>query len=555
MTPSLEIADPLAAGAAQAARRSAEALARRQDPAGYWPAATAPDPDLAADWLLWHSLGRGAAPDAARTAAAQQALLDAPLAGLNAQVKAYAALVASGMSPQAAPMAQLRARILEQGGIDAASATVKRMLWAAGLFPQDRTPDIPAEIILSPKALYALAAPARTRLVALAIVAAKLKPAAPTRQLDELRTAAPRAPGSGGGMFRLRVGMARLLGQSGAALRQCEEWIGERTQGLPEAALARVLARQAMGEPEEGATVAWSRDHGETDTATLVWALSETGGAPDVKTAAWLGAREVRKRGEWSVQRPGLEPSGWTGGGANELYPEIPGTAAVVQALARSGAREAAQRGARWLIGMQAAGGGWARFDAASDGGPLATAPFAAGDEVADAPRADFTGRVLEALGAAGVDPGHAAVRRGVKFLEQAQGSEGNWCSGGGDILASTCFVLRGFAAAGESDREAHILRAGEWLRSIQNADGGWGESVSASGAYAPAASATPETAWAVLGLLASGDTTSSSMQKGVEYLIARQRADGGWSEAGPGPRDACPLAALGAFLKSRAGA
>ena len=39
------------------------------------------------------------------------------------------------------------------------------------------------------------------------------------------------------------------------------------------------------------------------------------------------------------------------------------------------------------------------------------------------------------------------------------------------------------------------------------------------------------QTAWAVLGLLAGGDQTSSSLQKGVEWLIEHQTADGTWSE------------------------
>jgi squalene-hopene/tetraprenyl-beta-curcumene cyclase len=46
------------------------------------------------------------------------------------------------------------------------------------------------------------------------------------------------------------------------------------------------------------------------------------------------------------------------------------------------------------------------------------------------------------------------------------------------------------------------------------------------------AAPSTPtQTGWAVLGLLAGGDTTSESVRRGIEYLIASQREDGGWDE------------------------
>ena len=69
-------------------------------------------------------------------------------------------------------------------------------------------------------------------------------------------------------------------------------------------------------------------------------------------------------------------------------------------------------------------------------------------------------------------------MRRGVDWLVRNQEPDGSWYGRWGvAYIYGTCFALRGLAAAGESDREAHVLRAGEWLRSIQNADGGWGES------------------------------------------------------------------------------
>jgi squalene-hopene/tetraprenyl-beta-curcumene cyclase len=120
--------------------------------------------------------------------------------------------------------------------------------------------------------------------------------------------------------------------------------------------------------------------------------------------------------------------------------------------------------------------------------------------------------------------------------------------------------------AAGVSDREAGILRAGEWIRSIQNADGGWGESCASydNNTYTPAASMPSQTAWAILGLLASGDTTSRSLHDGINWLVRHQREDGGWDEklaTGTGfprvfylsyteYRNSFPLLALSEFLK-----
>jgi squalene-hopene/tetraprenyl-beta-curcumene cyclase len=122
--------------------------------------------------------------------------------------------------------------------------------------------------------------------------------------------------------------------------------------------------------------------------------------------------------------------------------------------------------------------------------------------------------------------------------------------------------------AAGFSDREAPVLRAGEWLRSIQNADGGWGESCESYNvhSYVPAGSTASQTAWAILGLIAGGDDSSLSVTRGIEHLIETQRADGTWQEhlaTGTGfpkvfyltyhlYRNSFPLLALSSFLKRK---
>ena len=81
-----------------------------------------------------------------------------------------------------------------------------------------------------------------------------------------------------------------------------------------------------------------------------------------------------------------------------------------------------------------------------------------------------------------------------------------------------------------------------------------------------PAASTPSQTAWAILGLLASGDGSSSSVKMGIEYLMETQRADGGWDEAlstGTGfprvfylqyhsYRHSFPVLALSAYLKTK---
>jgi len=83
------------------------------------------------------------------------------------------------------------------------------------------------------------------------------------------------------------------------------------------------------------------------------------------------------------------------------------------------------------------------------------------------------------------------------------------------------------------------------------------------------AAPSTPsQTAWAIIALLAGGDTTSTSLHDGLEYLVRTQNDDGTWDEelaTGTGfpqvfylcyhlYRNSFPLMALNNFLKIKPG-
>jgi squalene-hopene/tetraprenyl-beta-curcumene cyclase len=71
------------------------------------------------------------------------------------------------------------------------------------------------------------------------------------------------------------------------------------------------------------------------------------------------------------------------------------------------------------------------------------------------------------------------------------------------------------------------------WLERHQNDDGGWGEDMRS---YADPAwigrgvSTASQTAWALLALLAAGEN-SGAVDRGVGWLVATQRPDGGWDE------------------------
>jgi squalene-hopene/tetraprenyl-beta-curcumene cyclase len=77
------------------------------------------------------------------------------------------------------------------------------------------------------------------------------------------------------------------------------------------------------------------------------------------------------------------------------------------------------------------------------------------------------------------------------------------------------------------------VRRAASWLNGRQNPDGGWGESndgyKNREDGNAPS---TPyHTAWALLGLLASGESESETVRRGVNHLMRTQQADGLWSD------------------------
>src|SRR5579871_4921965 len=79
------------------------------------------------------------------------------------------------------------------------------------------------------------------------------------------------------------------------------------------------------------------------DTAISMFALGELGaGEPNAMRAAadWLLDREVRRKGDWSVKRPNLPPSGWAFEFANEFYPDIDDTAMVLLALQHANASD-----------------------------------------------------------------------------------------------------------------------------------------------------------------------------------------------------------------------
>lgn len=535
---------------------------------------------------------------------------------VSASVKAYVALKLAGLDVADPRMQALRQRILELGGIQAANSYVKVNLSLFDLYPRRYCPSIPPEVVLLPfDFLYQMSSWTRAIVIALALVHSSnpRRPAPAGFTLDELwLPGVDPAFARDAKFFTWRNFFVRVDGflkwweRSGLqsvrrkSRERAAEWMIERLQysdglgAIYPPMMYSVMALDVLGYAEDhplrmealrqfntlmvddGARFFFQPCFSAIwDTAISAYAISHSEPRSDVlrRAADWLLAKEIRRKGDWAVKRPNTEPSGWAFEYANEFYPDIDDTAMVLLALSLAEGSDAAaqkachRRGIDWLLAMQSKDGGWAAFDADNNWEFLSAVPFADHNAMLDPTCADITGRVLEALAAHGLKRNHPAVGRGVEWLVRNQQADGSWYGRWGvAYIYGTCFALRGLAAAGESDREAHVLRAGEWLRSIQNADGGWGESCASydNGTYTPGASTPSQTAWAILGLLAGGDTNSLSVLHGVEYLLETQRPDGSWDEqlaTGTGfPRvfylnyhlykDYFPLLALASFLK-----
>jgi squalene-hopene/tetraprenyl-beta-curcumene cyclase len=314
------------------------------------------------------------------------------------------------------------------------------------------------------------------------------------------------------------------------------------------------------------------------DTAYAMFALGESGVPKNdprlLKAADWILSKEVRSKGDWAVKASKVQPGGWYFEFNNEFYPDVDDSAMVLLGLDKvENPRERYQhdvcgRAIDWIFAMQCKNGGWASFDKDNTRMVFQNIPFADHNAMLDPPTVDITGRVLEMLAGYGVTQDDKRVKKAIKFILREQEPDGSWFGRWGvNYIYGTMLVLRGLQAMGVDLHEPYVQQGAEWLRMVQNADGGWGETC---GSYDDPTTrgigpSTPsQTAWAIMGLLAAGDTRSESVQRGILYLLETQSADGHWDEdqyTGTGfprvfylayhlYRDYFPLIALAAYSR-----
>jgi lanosterol synthase len=128
------------------------------------------------------------------------------------------------------------------------------------------------------------------------------------------------------------------------------------------------------------------------------------------------------------------------------------------------------------------------------------------------------------------------AIEAGVRFLRSVQRADGAIPAAWGVHFTYGAFhFTAALRAAGVRPDDPALVRAADYLLAIQRADGGWGEHWSSCLGARPAAAASApvQTAWAVLALLDVVGPGHEAVGRGIDWLVTHQRPDGGWP---PGP-------------------
>ncbi len=127
------------------------------------------------------------------------------------------------------------------------------------------------------------------------------------------------------------------------------------------------------------------------------------------------------------------------------------------------------------------------------------------------------------------------AVAAGCAVLRQRQREDGSWPGFWGiNFTYATWFAVSALRSAGTGRQDPALGRAAQWLVAKQKPDGGWGEHY--SGCLNASYVAHPEsqavmTSWALLALLDIVDPRAEAVQRGIAWLCRAQGADGSWPQ------------------------
>jgi squalene-hopene/tetraprenyl-beta-curcumene cyclase len=510
---------------------------------------------------------------------------------ISCTVKAYYALKLVGDSTNSAHMLKAKKAILERGGAAKSNVFTRIMLAMFEQVPWRAVPFLPVEIMLLPKwfpfHISKVSYWSRTVMVPLFLLY-NFKGTAKNPSgigVQELFTIPPEKENNyfptGSTTSKIILAFERTAYQlrglipesvNKKAVKKAEKWFVERLNGdsgLGAIFPAMINAYEALlvlGYSKDDPLVKTARKsidllivdrEDETycqpcvspvwDTLLAAQALLETKDERSIKPIhdglKWLQEKQILDgAADWRDERPDLTPGGWAFQFNNDYYPDLDDTAFAGLAMVNTDFEKYKTNiklAADWIAGMQSKDGGFGSFDIDNTQYILNEIPFADHGALLDPPTADLTGRCIMFLGSV-VDryPQYQKnIDIGLEYLTKEQEDDGSWFGRWGtNYIYGTWSVLMAFEELKISPDDPRVKKAAAWLKSVQREDGGWGESNDSYETYgAPGngdRSVVFQTAWAVLGLICTGEATSGSVLKGVNFILDQQQDDGLWYDA-----------------------
>ncbi len=515
---------------------------------------------------------------------------------LSCSVKTYYALKMSGDSIDAPHMTKLREWILQQGGAAKANVFTRIALATFEQLPWRGVPYIPVEIMLFPKwfpfHLDKVSYWSRTVMIPLFIICTlKAKAKNPNNvsilelfvtHPDEEQHYFPERTMLNKFFLGLdKLGrLSRPLIPKNAhklAIEKAKNWIIERLNG--EDGLGAIMpamvgayesllllgydkndelvltARKAIdkllviNEKEAYCQPCLSPVWDTGLTALAFEEIQKTGiqfeiGSSLNRSYDWLKSKQLTdEAGDWRVSRPNVKGGGgWAFQFNNPHYPDVDDTAVVAFAMAESeNAKlhdDSIHAATHWIMEMQSKNGGYGAFDVDNTYYYLNEIPFADHGALLDPPTSDVSARCAMLMAKVAKNhPEYAEpLKRTIAYLRTEQEADGSFFGRWGtNYIYGTWSVLLALEQTDLPKTDPMFTKAVAFLKSVQRADGGWGEDnfsyhdTSFSGKYH--FSTSFQTAWAVLALCAAGEGKSSEVKAGIDFILRTQQADGVWND------------------------
>ncbi|MFH1873721.1 MAG: prenyltransferase/squalene oxidase repeat-containing protein [Pseudomonadota bacterium] len=260
-----------------------------------------------------------------------------------------------------------------------------------------------------------------------------------------------------------------------------------------------------------------------------------------LKAGRWLISKQITDfKGDWAIKNPHTQPGGWSFEFKNDCFPDVDDTIEVVAILQRLALpevekQEPIRKAVAWMLSMQNDDGGWGAFDKNQTLNLVNEIPFSDHKACLDPSTPDITGRMIEVLADMGMTTNDEPIAKALKFLENTCEPFGGWFGRWGvNYIYGTWCVLAGLSELGWNPLGKLFFRATNWLKSIQNLDGGFGESPESYSKHTYIKwkeSTASQTAWALMGLVAGGQAKSSAAKRAARYLTNTINENNTWDE------------------------